>query len=144
MAGNALRVERPQVEVDHDARIGPIGARMQCPVVQQEAVVAIDRHFFAVLRMDDEHAHHAESHLRHLVGMRVIHVRAVLLQGELVDIGLAGLDRGWFMPLMPSNPFGRSMPCQCTEVASGRRLVTNSRTRSPSTASRVGPGVVPL
>lgn len=43
--------------------------------------------------MNYEQSHQAESHLRHLVVMRVIHVRAVLLQGELVLECLAGLDR---------------------------------------------------
>ena len=42
--------------------------------------------------MDDEEAHHAHRHLDHLVGVRVIHLRAVLLERELVSVGLARLD----------------------------------------------------
>ena len=47
---------------------------------------------------------------------------------------------GWVRPATPSMPFGRSMPCQWMLVCSGSLLVTKMRTRSPSTASIVGPG----
>ena len=42
--------------------------------------------------MHDEKAHHAHRHLHHLVGVRVVHEGAALLQHELVDEGLARLD----------------------------------------------------
>src|SRR3989304_4891051 len=48
----------------------------------------------AVLRVDHEHAHEPHRHLQHLVGMRVIHLRSVLTQGELVGHGLARQDMG--------------------------------------------------
>ena len=43
-------------------------------------------------RVDDEQAHRTERHLRHLVVVRVIHVRAVLTERELVAERLARLD----------------------------------------------------
>jgi hypothetical protein len=48
------------------------------------------------------------------------------------------------MPGTPSIAIGTSRPCQCIEVDSGRLLWTMMRTRSPSTASIVGPGMLPL
>ena len=48
---------------------------------------------------------------------------------------------GWSRPPTPSIPLGSRMPCQWMEVCSGSRFVTRMRTRSPSTASIVGPGV---
>src|SRR3972149_6711409 len=42
---------------------------------------------------------------------------------------------GWFNPPTPSIPLGRSTPCQWIVVCSASLLVTNMRTRSPSTAS---------
>ena len=51
---------------------------------------------------------------------------------------------GWVSPPTPSMPLGRRSPCQCTACFSGSRFSTKMRTRSPSTASMVGPGVEPL
>ena len=87
-----LAVEGPQIEVLHDGRVGAIGTRMQRPVVQQYGVVAVDGFRLATVRMNDEHAHHAYSQLHHLICVRVVHVRAVLTQRELVGEGFAGLD----------------------------------------------------
>ena len=42
--------------------------------------------------MNDEEAHHPHGHLHHLVGVRVIHERARLLERELVDVGLTRAD----------------------------------------------------
>ncbi len=88
-----LAVEGPQIEVEHDRRIGSIRTRVQRPVVQHETVVALHRHFIPVARMDDEHAHHPHRHLRQLVRMRVIHVGAVLLKRELIRERFARHDR---------------------------------------------------
>jgi hypothetical protein len=60
--------------------------------VQQQCEVPVDRLLCGVARMDDEQAHHAAGQLHHLVGVRVVHVRAVLTQRELVGPGFAGLD----------------------------------------------------
>ena len=65
---------------------------MQRPVVQQDRVVAVDPLGFRLARMDDEQSHHADRHLHHLVGVRVVHVGAVLLQRERVLVGFAWLD----------------------------------------------------
>jgi hypothetical protein len=37
-----LAVERPEVELDHDGRIRPIGAGLERPVVKEQRIVAID------------------------------------------------------------------------------------------------------
>ena len=87
-----LGVEGPEVEFSHHRGIRPPGARMQRPVVQQQGVVAVDALRLGLPRMNDEQPHHAYRHLHHLIGMRVVHVGAVLAQRELVDIGFAGLD----------------------------------------------------
>src|SRR6476659_4857991 len=42
--------------------------------------------------VNDKHAHHPKRYLRHVVGMRVIHVGSVLLELKLVLVGLAGSD----------------------------------------------------
>ena len=57
---------------------------------------------------------------------------------------LPGAIGGCVRPVTPSMPLGRRWPCQCMLVTSGSRLVTNRRTRSPSTTSIVGPGLWPL
>ena len=45
-----------------------------------------------VPRMEDQEAHHPHRHLHHLVEVRVVHLRAVLPDGELVLERLARLD----------------------------------------------------
>ena len=57
-----------------------------------KTIVAIDWYRFALLRVNDEHTHHADSHLRHLVGVRVVHVRAVLPKCEFISEGFTGTD----------------------------------------------------
>ena len=52
-----------------------------------------------VLRVDDEKPHHPHRHLRHFVGMRVVHEGPALHEIELVDEGLAGRDAGWVRPV---------------------------------------------
>src|SRR6266545_4939460 len=51
---------------------------------------------------------------------------------------------GCVSPPTPSMPLGSRWPCQWIVVCSGSLLVTNRRTRSPSTTSIVGPGLCPL
>ena len=68
----------------------------------------------------------------------------MLAEGEFVRVRLAGAMCGWVSPATPSIPFGKRAPCQCALVRSGSLLVRRMRTRSPSTASIVGPGVWPL
>ena len=102
-----LRVERPQVEVRHHRGIGPIGARVHGPAVQQEGEIALDRRVRGVARMDDEQPHHAGRQLHDLVGVRVVHVRAVLAQRELVGPGLAGLDVRLRQPADAVHPAGQ-------------------------------------
>ena len=82
-------VPRPKVEVEHRVHAWRGAARLDVIGVQDEAVVAIDAVLLRVLGVDDEQAHHPHGHLRHLVGMRVVHVRARALQHELVHEGLA-------------------------------------------------------
>ena len=53
--------------------------------------IAIDA-VLRIARMNDEQSHQAERHLRHLVVMRVIHVRAVLPEREFVFECLARFD----------------------------------------------------
>ena len=65
---------------------------MQCPIVQQNCIVTINRDGFTIVRMNDEHTHHAVGHLRHFIGVWVVHVRAVLPQRELVNKSFAWFD----------------------------------------------------
>src|SRR4051794_30663807 len=51
---------------------------------------------------------------------------------------------GWVTPGTPSWSFGSSMPCQCTDVPSGRSFFTMKRTRSRSLMRTTGPGTMPL
>jgi hypothetical protein len=60
--------------------------------VQQDGEVAIHRLAGARARVNDEEAHHPEGHLQRLVGVRMVHERAVLPQRELVSVRLARLD----------------------------------------------------
>ena len=93
--------------------------------------------------MHDEEAHHAHRHLHHLVGVRVVHERAGLRRARTRrrrscrrESAAASARRR-----RPCRD-GRSMPCQWIVVCSGSWLVTKMRTRSPSTASIVGPGTL--
>src|SRR5690606_1626763 len=88
--GEDLGIEGPQVEILHHRRVRPTRARVQGEVVQQEGEFAV--HVVAAARVDHQQAHHAQGQLHHLVHMRVVHVAAVLAQGELVGVGLARLD----------------------------------------------------
>ena len=65
---------------------------MNRPVVQHKAVVSIYGSGFWVFWVNDQHAHQAHCELGHFIRMRVVHVRAVLLHHEFIDIGLAGLN----------------------------------------------------
>jgi hypothetical protein len=69
-------------------------SRDATPSCAQEGVVAINRHSFATTGMDDEHAHHAHRQLHHFVGVRVIHVAAMLFQSEFVRIGFTRPNGG--------------------------------------------------
>src|SRR3954469_14840790 len=48
------------------------------------------------------------------------------------------------MPGTPSWSLGSSIPCQCTDVISGRSFLTTNRTRSRSFTRTTGPGTMPL
>ena len=41
-------------------------------------------------RMNDKKTLHAHRHLHHFVGMRMVHLHAVLFEGELVSVSFAG------------------------------------------------------
>ena len=142
MPGKDAAVPRPQVEVEHRHDLRREAARIDVVGVEQEAEIAVDRIDLRMLRsrMRDPEAHHAHRHLRHLIGVRVIHERARAPRDELVDEGLAHRMCGCVRPPTPSMPLGTRCPCQCTVVCSGSLLVTKMRTRSPSTTSMVGPG----
>jgi hypothetical protein len=51
--------------------------------------------------MDDKESHDAERHLRHLIEVAVIHMRAVLHERIFVSEGLAWLDRLLVQPAYP-------------------------------------------
>lgn len=87
-------VEREEIEVEHDVRVGAVRARVDRPHVREDAEVAIERLGASRPRVGDEEPHHAQGHLRRLVRVGVVHERAVLPHAELVDVGLAGRDVG--------------------------------------------------
>ena len=87
-----LAIESPQIEVLQHTRIGTISARMERPVMREQAIVTIRRAFSRHFRMNDEHPHHAERHLSHFIRMRMIHVRAMLTQDKLVNKSLTWLN----------------------------------------------------
>ena len=74
-----LAVHGPQIKIHQYGRIGSVGAGVQAPVVQQKTVVAVNAHHLTILRVNDEHTHHAHRHLRYFISMRMIHVGAMLL-----------------------------------------------------------------
>mmetsp|Transcript_3946 Transcript_3946/g.6462 ORF Transcript_3946/g.6462 Transcript_3946/m.6462 type:complete len:479 (+) Transcript_3946:87-1523(+) len=87
-------VPRPQVEVEHRHDLGRVGTRLDVVGVEQEDEVAVDFFDQRVLGLGVRHpeAHHSHRHLRHLVGVRVVHESARPPGHELVDKGLPGLD----------------------------------------------------
>ena len=80
---------------------------MQGPVMQDEAIVSINRNGFACFGMDDEKTHHAIGQLGHLVRMGMVHMAAMLAQGELVGKGLAGLNVRLIKPADAVHPVGQ-------------------------------------
>jgi hypothetical protein len=69
-------VPGPQIEVQHGVDLGRVAARIDVVGVEQEAEVAlhlVDQADVRSLGMRDPEAHHAHGHLRHLVGVRVVH-----------------------------------------------------------------------
>mmetsp|Transcript_5442 Transcript_5442/g.20833 ORF Transcript_5442/g.20833 Transcript_5442/m.20833 type:complete len:566 (-) Transcript_5442:6566-8263(-) len=87
-------VPRPEVEVQHRHDLGRVGTRLDVVGVEQEDEVAVDFFDQRVLGLGVRHpeAHHSHRHLRHLVGVRVVHESARPPGHELVDKGLPGLD----------------------------------------------------
>jgi hypothetical protein len=74
--GERLAVEGEDVEVAHLVRVGALGADVELPLVGHQHEVAVDARAGRALRVDDQHADHAERDLRHLVVVRVVHERA--------------------------------------------------------------------
>src|SRR5438552_7718324 len=87
-----FRVKSKDVEVCHLVRIRPGCASVESPLVEHEREVTIWPLVPWTAWMNDEQSHSAQCHLRHLIAMRVIHLRPVLTQGELVAERLARLN----------------------------------------------------
>src|SRR5207244_12922580 len=83
-------VKSEQVEIRHDVRIWRRCARFDEPFLQKNAEVAIDRRLVSVFRMNDNKYLHSHRHLHHFVGMRMVHLHAMLLQRELVSVSFSG------------------------------------------------------
>ena len=95
-ARKGAAVPGPQVEIEHRVGVGDRAAGLDVVGVHQDAEVAIDAadQGVAGTRMGHPEAHHPHRHLRHLVGMGVIHEGTGPARDELVDKGLARLDVG--------------------------------------------------
>ena len=87
-------VPGPKVEVQHGHDFGRVAAGVDVVGVEQKTKVALHLGNPGVGRLGvgDPHAHHAHGHLRHLVGVRVVHECAGAAGLELVDKGLARLN----------------------------------------------------
>src|SRR5205823_1773052 len=83
-------VKCEEVEIGHDVRIRRRGARFDEPFLQEYAKVPIDPGLVSILRMNDKKSLHAHRHLNHFVGMRMVHLHAMLLERELISIGFSG------------------------------------------------------
>ena len=101
-----LAVEGEHVELEHLVGVGTSRPRQHLPFARQQREVAIGAAFGGHARMNHEHPHHAERLLRHFVAMRVVHVRAMLPQRELVAERLAGGDGRLTEPRNAIHPRG--------------------------------------
>jgi len=110
-----------EVEVEHHRRIGAVGAGMYRPLVQHDGEVAIDRGFSGLPGMDDEHPHHADRHLKHLVGVRVVHKGAVLAKRVLVGVGLSLLDMRLDKPADAVHAVGDMIASSRTMLINGHK-----------------------
>ena len=87
-----FRVKSEDVEVCHLVRIRSRCAGVESPLAEHEREIPVRTLLFWPTRMNDEQAHCAERHLGHLIAMRVVHVRPMLTQCELVAERLARLN----------------------------------------------------
>ena len=92
-AGESTTVPGPEIELGHGGGARGHAAGFDVIGIDQKDKITIHLAIVCsacrLARMDDEQAHHAHGHLRHLIGMRVIHEGAGAIQHELVDKGLA-------------------------------------------------------
>jgi len=110
-AGEHAAVPAPQIEVQHRHDLGRCRAGIDVESIQQEAEVAVnfvDQRMFG-FRVRDPQAHHAHRHLRHFVGMRVVHEGAGAARDKLINEGLAGLDAGLVQPGNPIHAIGQAL-----------------------------------
>ena len=90
--------------------------------------------------MDDEHAHHADAELHHLIGVGVVHVGTVLLKGEFVGIRFPRFD----MRLrQTTDPVHAAWQIQAVPVHRGRFAKAIGDENAHAIAFD-GPGVEPL
>src|SRR6266446_10003539 len=85
-------VHRENIEISHLIWIRTHRADINAPFAQHESEVAINT-ISRLTRMNYEQTHQTKSHLRHLVMMGMIHVRAVLPESELILERLTRFDR---------------------------------------------------
>ena len=90
-AGESPAVPGPQVEIQHGVDLGGAGTGLDVVGIEQKAEVAVHLADQRVgcFRVGHPEAHHAHGHLRHLIGMRVVHEGAGSARHKLVDKGLA-------------------------------------------------------
>ena len=89
-------IPSPKIEVDHGHNLRGVGARIDIVGVQQDTEVTIylvNQRMFG-LGMGDPKSHHAHRHLRHFIGMGVVHKRARAPRHKFIDKRFSGLDRG--------------------------------------------------
>src|SRR4029077_19345576 len=107
-------IQRENIEIGHFNRVGSHRADVNPPFTQHQSEISVRLRTAAVSRVNDKHPHHAEAHLSHLVGVRVVHECSVLPELKLILIGLARLDillaksghsihTGWHKHTMPMN-----------------------------------------
>ena len=96
-AGKNSTIPTPQVEVQHRHCFWGVTARVNVKGVQQETEVSVHLIDEGVLffRVRDPQPHHAHRHLRHFIGMWVVHETAWTSCHKLVDKGLSRFD--WFL-----------------------------------------------
>ena len=88
------------------------------PLAEEDGKVPIDLVVGGGLAgVDHDHAHHPHRHLGHLVVVRVVHQRAMLVERPLVAEGLTGLDRRLAQPTDTIHAMGNEDP---VPVHSGR------------------------
>jgi len=99
------------IKFDHFNRIWAGRARIDSPFREQQAEITINTGallFRGIARMDDEHAHHAQALLGHLVEMGVVHVGAGRLKDKFIFKGLAGGDRLLSQAIDPIHSVGKA------------------------------------